>query len=229
MAPRKDMMRIIRRDAGFSAKLGFGETTGAQRAIPETAKEETAAAREADFVPSGVQADGLGHPRKEEEGWGEPSPVPRQPQGMAGAGTGSVVQVQAPPAAVRGTVVYVAVSLTAGQAVLAEAWARAARCNVPFLIRRVAQGLRGRIVEDWERSGMPDVTEARGARGKYPTSVTLTLPPRFAADLAARHDPLGLLGLGRAMGPAFRAAFQVAFDDALEQAKASVLTMGDTK
>ena len=29
MAPRKDMMRIIRQDAGFSAKLGFGGIAGA--------------------------------------------------------------------------------------------------------------------------------------------------------------------------------------------------------
>ena len=38
MAPRKDMMRIIRQDAGFSAKLGFGGNAGASeladRAIP---------------------------------------------------------------------------------------------------------------------------------------------------------------------------------------------------
>lgn len=229
MAQRKDMMRIIRRDAGFSAKLGFGEQTSKPREKLEAVKEEAAAAREAESVQSGVQADGLGYPRKEEEEWEEPGPVQRQPQETTGAGMGSVAQVQTPSAVVRGTVVYVAVSLTARQAVLAEAWARAARCNVPFLMRRVAQGLRGRVVEDWERSGMPDVTEARGARGKHPTSVTLTLPPRFAADLAARHDPLGLLGLGRAMGPAFRAAFQVAFDDALEQAKANVLTTGATK
>ena len=29
MAQRKDMMRIIRQDAGFSAKLGFGGSVGA--------------------------------------------------------------------------------------------------------------------------------------------------------------------------------------------------------
>jgi hypothetical protein len=29
MAQRKDMMRIIRQDAGFSAKLGFGGNAGA--------------------------------------------------------------------------------------------------------------------------------------------------------------------------------------------------------
>ena len=229
MAPRKDMMRIIRRDAGFSAKLGFGAQTSKPQEKLEAVTEEVAKAPDAEAVRSRVPAERLGYPRKEEEGWDEPGPVQGQPQDVAGARTGSVAQVQTPPAAVRGTVVYVAVSLTAQQAILAEAWARAARCNVPFLIRRVAQGLRGRIVEDWERSGMPDVTEARGTRGKHPTSVTLTLPPRFAADLAARHDPLGLLGLGRAMGPAFRAAFQVAFDDALEQAKANVLTTGGTK
>ena len=38
MAQRKDMMRIIRQDAGFSAKLGFGGSVGASdqagRVIP---------------------------------------------------------------------------------------------------------------------------------------------------------------------------------------------------
>jgi len=32
MAQRKDMMRIIRQDAGFSAKLGFGGTVAAKEA-----------------------------------------------------------------------------------------------------------------------------------------------------------------------------------------------------
>ena len=31
MAQRKDMMRIIRQDAGFSAKLGFGRERGRER------------------------------------------------------------------------------------------------------------------------------------------------------------------------------------------------------
>jgi hypothetical protein len=127
----------------------------------------------------------------------------------------------------RGHVVYVSVSLTARQAAKVEAWAAVARCTVQFLIRRVAQGLRENVFDDWERDGMPTVDESRGARGKHPTSVTLTLQPQFAADLAAKHDPLGMLGLGRAMGPAFRARFHEAFDQALAKAKIQTTTEGD--
>jgi len=101
------------------------------------------------------------------------------------------------------------------------------RCTVQFLIRRVAQGLRDQVFDDWERDGMPEVEEARGARGKHPTSVTLTLRPQFAADLAKIHDPLGILGLARAMGPAYRARFQEAFDVALARAKIQTTNEGD--
>jgi hypothetical protein len=137
--------------------------------------------------------------------------------------------VPALTATARGQVVYVAVSLTARQAHLAEAWAAAARCSVQFLIRRVAQGLRDQVFDDWERDGMPEVIEPRGARGKHPTSVTLTLRPHFAADLTARHDPLGILGLARVMGPAFRARFQEAFDIALDKAPLHTTTEGEEK
>ena len=129
--------------------------------------------------------------------------------------------------AARGQVVHVSLSLTTRQARLAEAWATAARCTVQFLIRRVAQGLRDQVFDDWERDGMPDVEESRGARGKHPTSVTLTLRPQFAADLAKIHDPLGILGLARAMGPAYRARFQDAFDEALAKAKIQTTNEGD--
>ncbi len=137
---------------------------------------------------------------------------------MTGLATGS---------AARGQVVHVSLSLTTRQARLAEEWATAARCTVQFLIRRVAQSLRDQVFDDWERDGMPDVEEARGARGKHPTSVTLTLRPQFAADLARIHDPLGLMGLARAMGPAYRARFQVAFDVALAKAKIQTTNEGD--
>jgi hypothetical protein len=118
-------------------------------------------------------------------------------------------------------------SLTTRQARLAEEWATAARCTVQFLIRRVAQSLRDQVFDDWERDGMPEVEECRGARGKHPTSVTLTLRPQFAADLAKIHDPLGILGLARAMGPAYRARFQEAFDVALAKAKIQTTNEGD--
>ena len=74
---------------------------------------------------------------------------------------------------------------------------------------------------------MPEVEECRGARGKHPTSVTLTLRPQFAADLAKIHDPLGIMGLARAMGPAYRARFQDAFDVALAKAKIQTTNEGD--
>jgi hypothetical protein len=136
----------------------------------------------------------------------------------AGVATGS---------AARGQVVHVSLSLTTRQARLAEEWATAARCTVQFLIRRVAQGLRDQVFDDWERDGMPEVEECRGARGKHPTSVTLTLRPQFAAHLAKIHDPLGIMGLARAMGPAYRARFQDAFDVALAKAKIQTTNEGD--
>ena len=236
MAPRKDQMRIIRQDAGFSAKLGFGgmaappaeadrpsimplpsinAISGVKPGEPPTGTAST------DVIPQrddgGLLIRGQEKARKEE---GEP----RAPANLALPHAGPV-----PSAAARGKVVYVAVSLTARQACLAEAWASVARCSVQFLIRRVAQGLRDQVFDDWERDGMPEVIEPRGARGKHPTSVTLTLRPPFAADLAARHDPLGILGLARVMGPAFRARFQEAFDIALDKAPLHKTSEGEEK
>lgn len=235
MAPRKDMMRIIRQDAGFSAKLGFGgiagtgaeeETLGEEHpdsvdAVP-TVKPATLAV-ETVGRSSGINAE-LDGPRHDVqmEPWKEEavqSALPKPSLGSVGIVVGSV----------RGQVVYVAVSLTTRQARLAEAWATAARCSVQFLIRRVAQGLREEVFDDWEMNGMPDVDEPRGTRGKHPTSVTMTLRPRFAAELAARHDPLGIVGLARVMGPAFRARFQEAFDVALAKAKIQTTSEGDEK
>lgn len=236
MAPRKDQIRIIRQDAGFSAKLGFGEVatppaeSGKPSAIPlvpvsvlPDAKPEQPAtvAVESQVMPKGVvggQATcGEEEARKEEGELRTPTHLARS----------HAVLVPSPSA--RGQVVYVAVSLTARQAHLAEAWASVARCSVQFLIRRVAQELRDEAFDDWERDGMPEVIEPRGARGKHPTSVTLTLRTHFAADLAARHDPLGILGLARVMGPAFRARFQEAFDIALDKAPLHTTTEGEEK
>ena len=234
MAQRKDMMRIIRQDAGFSAKLGFGGKVGASEladrsiAVPPPSVEALAepnpsspaialAVRTSD---SAVEV-GDGHIGPKEECRGEEKVVVDQESRdskAAGVTKGS---------AARGHVVHVALSLTTRQAQLAEAWATAARCTVHFLIRRVAQGLRDQVFDDWERDGMPRVEESRGARGKHPTSVTLTLRPQFAADLANIHDPLGILGLARAMGPAYRARFQDAFDEALAKAEIQITTEGD--
>ncbi|PTX47271.1 hypothetical protein D2N39_21845 [Gemmobacter lutimaris] len=236
MAPRKDQMRIIRQDAGFSAKLGFGGMVAppAEAHRPSMAplssvnvmsgvkpEEPLTGAASTHVIPQhddgGLPIYGQEEARKEE---GEPQTPPHLAQRHA---------VPAPSATARGQVVYVAVSLTARQACLAEAWAAVARCSVQFLIRRVAQGLRDQLFDDWERDGMPEVSEPRGARGKHPTSVTLTLRPPFAADLAARHDPLGILGLARVMGPAFRARFQEAFDLALDKAPLHTTPEGEEK
>lgn len=235
MAQRKDMMRIIRQDAGFSAKLGFG---GFAAAGPKDETPNEVNLASGDAVPmvkpsapdvetvgrsSGINAD-LNRPRhdvqvefrKEEAGQ---SALQKPSMGSAGNAVGSA----------RGQVVYVAVSLTTRQGRLAEAWATAARCSVQFLIRRVAQGLREEVFDDWERNGMPELDEPRGSRGKHPTSVTFTLRPQFAAALSKQHDPLGIVGLGRSMGPAFRARFQMAFDDALAKAKIQITNEGDEK
>lgn len=234
MAQRKDIMRIIRQDAGFSAKLGFGGSVGASdqagRVIPVqstsvdavTEPEPLSPAIAAAAMPGGDASEVSIRPfgSKEESRDEKEVFIARKASDAKAAGlaTGS---------AARGHVVHVSLSLTTRQARLAEEWATAARCTVQFLIRRVAQGLRDQVFDDWERDGMPDVEEARGARGKHPTSVTLTLRPQFAADLARIHDPLGLMGLARAMGPAYRARFQVAFDVALAKAKIQTTNEGD--
>lgn len=240
MAQRKDMMRIIRQDAGFSEKLGFGVVTKAgdltERTKPATPESVEAGAEPQSetvaitTIPDPSDAEGnTGEQRletkevtrKEEAGHRDQSTYPKKSNDVANcAANGS---------AVRGQVVYVAVSLTKRQAHLAENWAKAARCSVQFLIRRVAQGLRDQVFDDWESDGMPDVGETRGTRGKHPTSVTLTLRPQFAVDLTAKHDPLGVLGLARVMGPAFRARFQEAFDLALAKANIQSTSEGDEK
>jgi hypothetical protein len=234
MAQRKDMMRIIRQDAGFSAKLGFGGNVSASdqadRAIPVqptsvdavTEPEPLSPAIAAAAMPGGDAGEvGIRPFGSKEESRDEKKVFNAQRASdakAAGLATGS---------AARGHVVHVSLSLTTRQARLAEEWATAARCTVQFLIRRVAQGLRDQVFDDWERDGMPEVEESRGARGKHPTSVTLTLRPQFAADLAKIHDPLGILGLARAMGPAYRARFQDAFDEALAKAKIQTTNEGD--
>lgn len=236
MAQRKDVMRIIRQDAGFSAKLGFGGNVSASdqagRVIPVQSTSVDAVTEPEPLSPA-IAAAAAARPG------GDAGEVSIRPFGskdesrdekkvsigqrasdakVAGFATGS---------AARGHVVHVSLSLTTRQARQAEEWATAARCTVQFLIRRVAQGLRDQIFEDWERDGMPEVEECRGARGKHPTSVTLTLRPQFAADLAKIHDPLGIMGLARAMGPAYRARFQDAFDEALARAKIQITIEGD--
>jgi hypothetical protein len=234
MAQRKDRMRIIRQDAGFSAKLGFGGKVGASElahrsiAVPPSSVEALAEPNPSSPAialavrPSGSAVEVGVRPLgpKEESRDEEKVVVNQESRDSKAAGV-------AKASTARGHVVHVALSLTTRQARLAEVWATAARCTVQFLIRRVAQGLRDQVFDDWERNGMPDVEESRGARGKHPTSVTLTLRRQVAVDLARIHDPLGILGLARAMGPAYRARFQDAFDEALAKAKIQTPTEGD--
>ena len=234
MAQRKDMMRIIRQDAGFSAKLGFGGSVGASdqagRVIlvqstsvdAVTEPEPLSPAIAAAAMPGGDAGEvGIRPFGSKEESRDEKKVF------IAQRASDAKADGLATRSATRGHVVHVSLSLTTRQARLAEEWATAARCTVQFLIRRVAQGLRDQVFDDWERDGMPDVEESRGARGKHPTSVTLTLRPQFAADLTNIHDPLGILGLARAMGPAYRARFQEAFDVALAKAKIQTTNEGD--
>ncbi len=239
MAPRKDTMRIIRQDAGFSAKLGFGglmtksADAGEYEAPPVVAEQATTveppaavttvalvSAQTAEAGDSAASLPANQDRSREEKGRSE----------VVGSGTATGRSV-APSgtSSARGHVVYVAVSLTARQATMAEAWATAAKCSVQFLIRRVAQGLREEVFDEWALQGMPDVEEPRGMRGKHPTSVTMTLRPQFATELSDKHDPLRVLGLARIMGPAFRARFQVAFDEALAKAKIQAANVGDAE
>lgn len=231
MAPRKDTMRIIRQDAGFSAKLGFGGQ------LPQAAivSEDQAPPNVESIRPDPTSAAApIAVPTEVAKSPSEPA-IPAQPVNRCATPEGKSAKTTAdkiPPSAgsaARGHVVYVAVSLTSRQATLAESWAAAARCSVQFLIRHVAQSLRDEVFDDWEQNGMPEVEEPRGARGKHPTSVTMTLRPEFAANLSDRHDPLAILGLARVMGPAFRARFEVAFDSALANAKLQSDTEGDDK
>ena len=234
MAQRKDMMRIIRQDAGFSAKLGFGGSVGASdqagRVIPVqstsidavTEPEPLSPAMAAAAMPGGDAGEVGIRPFGSKDESREEENVFVVPKAWDAKGNGVANR-----SAARGHVVHVSLSLTTRQARLAEEWATAARCTVQFLIRRAAQGLRDQVFDDWERDGMPDVEESRGTRGKHPTSVTLTLRPQFAADLARIHDPLGILGLARAIGPAYRARFQDAFDEALAKAKIQTTNEGD--
>lgn len=225
-------MRIIRQDAGYSAKQGFGGPVGNNAAdekpncSPPASDEAMSASKSETLLvnviarPSGSE-DGIEERRivaqtEARKEHASPSVSPKPPTRSAGLSSGS---------ATRGQVVYIAVSLTPRQAHLAAAWASSACCTMQFLIRRVAQGQRDQLFDDWERHGMPDINEPRGARGKHSTSVTLTLRPPFAAALPAQHDPLGILGLARVMGPAFRARFEEAFD--LANAKIQTTTAGD--
>lgn len=203
MAPRKDQLQILRRDAAFSAAL--------HAASPRTGEPsaQEGGSPGAQIGISGLQEDLRPPPLAPSEPPVPPSrsSSPAVSQGSdAAAGTG------------RGIPVCVALSLSAVQAQRAEAWASAAGCSVPLLMRQVAQSMRKRLVETAGLEPLRRVDEARTGRRRHPASVTLTLPEALVHDLSARLDPLGVLGLGRAIGPAFRQRFSSAFDEACARA-----------
>ena len=175
MAQRKDMMRIIRQDAGFSAKLGFGGNAGtsdqAGRVIPvqstsvdavtEPEPLSPAIAAAAAPMPGGDAGEVSIRPFASKEESRDEKKV-----FIAQRASDAKAACLATGSAARGHVVHVSLSLTTRQARLAEEWATAARCTVQFLIRRVAQSLRDQVFDDWERDGMPEVEESRDYSGK---------------------------------------------------------------
>lgn len=196
MPPRKDLMRVIRSDQSFSATLGFGRT---EQVYPENERPS-----EAGNIPKSNPEPVL------------PSASDATPDLDA---TGEdFVAPELPSPTGRGVVIYVAVSLTAAQAIRAERWAAAASCAVPLLMRRTAQAMRKGLFDAWAAKGVDRIDEQRGSRGYHPTSITLTLPPDLAAAFSAQLDPMAVIGLGRAIGPAFRLHFDAAFDAAADKA-----------
>lgn len=200
MAPRKDLMRIIRSDERFSATLGFGSAEAAPSGGVDAPRAPST------MTPAQVVEDAPATPPPPDA---EPElhPVAEPPVARAGPSTTG-----------RGMVIYVAVSLTEAQAIRAERWAAAASCSVHLLMRRTAQAMRKELFDHWATSGVDRVDEQRGSRGHHPTSITLTLHPDLAAAFSAQLDPLSVIGLGRAISPAFRMRFEAAFDAAAEKA-----------
>lgn len=210
MASRRDLMRIIRKDEAFAARLGFGNEASVAAdggaATEATPNAEVGRAlgdpRPPDAAPELESADEAGRPA--------PSPKPAIPDG---SGDAAAITGQK-----RSVVIYVAVSLNEELAARAERWAAAASCSVPLLMRQTAQALRKEIFDIWRDSGVEQVAEQRGKKRRYPTSITLTLPPDLADALSMQVDPLEVIGLGRAISPVFRARFELAFDKAAEKA-----------
>lgn len=194
MASRRDLMRIIRKDDAFAAKLGFGS----EAPVAADGGEATEA------TPNAEIDRALADPRPPDA---EPT-IPEEPKFSSSETTRQK----------RSVVIYVAVSLNEELAVRAERWAAAASCSVPLLMRQTAQALRKELFDIWRTVGVEQVAEQRGRKRRYPTSITLTLPPDLADALSMQVDPLGVIGLGRAISPVFRAHFEVAFDAAAERA-----------
>lgn len=125
MAQRKDMMRIIRQDAGFSAKLGFGAIAAgeAKPTEPVLANVGVEAAQSRELAPSpglsvapSDERDDQVHSGKQVELCAEVAlqEVVALPRAARGASVRSDRVVTG--SAARGHVVYVSVSLTTRQA-----------------------------------------------------------------------------------------------------------------
>lgn len=207
MAPRKDQLQILRRDAAFSAAL---QVASPRADRPSGQEGSTPVSRIGDgSATRGLQDDLQTRPPEPTAPPNAPGhacspPIPSGPDTAPGTG--------------RGVPVCVALSLSVAQAERAEAWAHAAGCTVPLLMRQVAQSLRKHLVEAADVEPLGRIVEPRTGRRCHPASVTLTLPESLVQDLSARLDPLGVLGLGRAIGPAFRQRFSSAFDEACARA-----------
>lgn len=194
MASRRDLMRIIRKDEAFAAKLGFGS--------------------EAPLAADGGEATEATPNAEIDRALADPRPPDAEPTIPEGPDIPSSETTRHK----RSVVIYVAVSLNEELAARAERWAAAASCSVPLLMRQTAQALRKELFDIWREAGVEHLAEARGRKRRYPTSITLTLPPDLADALSVQVDPLGVIGLGRAISPIFRARFEVAFDKAAEKA-----------
>lgn len=207
MAPRKDQLHILRRDAAFSATLhSLGVQSGSSVESSTVGPDAQAGSTSVTQVLLDDRFAG--------------SPVPSEPQvpAQGARSTGISRGSDSASGTPRSVPVCVALSLSEPQARRAEAWASAAGCSVPLLMRQVAQSLRKRLVETPETEPLQRVEEVRSGRRCHPASVTLTLPKDLVDNLRSRLDPLGVLGLGRAIGPAFRQRFSSAFDEACARA-----------
>jgi len=213
MSSRKDLVNRIRKDIGAPAALALAGTglPASRRAIEPEPEQVATIGVAAQFPLSPKHDDALETVSQDEDS--------REVTAVDARRRAAIPQEQAQSKrSGRGVAVYIALSLTEEQAHRAEAWAAVAGCSIGFLIRRVAQSARKEIVVDWSAGRIETAPSLRQVQGFASTSVTLTLPAALAQTLQSRFDPFGLLGLGRAIGPAFRARFDATFDHACTRA-----------
>lgn len=221
MSPRKEAMKILRRDGAFSAALVAtprdideaaapasrpvsGEHMGAQTSEVGLAAASAPDADSATF-------DGLGYDH------GPLIVRPENPAPRSSKIDPTAVKALVDPSrqtnkqSGRGKVVYVSVALTEAQVPVAEKWAAVAKCSVPFLMRKVVSSVRADFFDEWRRSGLSRIERPLNPGKFYRTSVTLTLPVDLASALSANYDPLGINGLGRVLGADVRERFSSEF------------------